>query len=495
VSLDDREPLTVFKQGCSFEEGEDCFPQTTRGVTPSDQFIAGLNREPLVRQLQKYYYLNSKSELERVNAEVESRSDLSRRDQLQPLWNRSTEDSGLLFSFLGKIDTALPPMSFKDRGIGNQYLRSGREYVEENYGPDSNPVVNTEDVSSWLKNGMDSMKLEDALRICTLLAHQSARMLKESDLVDQDYSAWSGGPEHSMEEQLQLRCFNRIKYLPNSKEVFFDGIHFDRRYKILETGSYEHIAGMNMNINVGINFGISSYDDVSTASSLGLNDSAVLGLPAAGIGLGLAMAGAAAPVAVAGGAFVAASGGLLVASRASTEADGVNQATTTAVDAATFLVVQKADFDIKIRRHIKCVTLKFGAEFLESLNARHLELKEDVKVTDFKVQEALTRGYMICDNKETEDVETIRESYYYVTQHFTAGDMLDDVNLLNHIWLLSLRGKRDFNEFIRILKSKKIDKNGEVIEGDEIYDYALSRLGRVYKQVVPTFPGLYSAQE
>ena len=117
------------------------------------------------------------------------------------------------------------------------------------------------------------------------------------------------------------------------------------------------------------------------------------------------------------------------------------------------------------------------------------------KKNNLDLHKALTRGFMVCNGEPTEEPEKVRESYYYVTQHFTAGDMLDDVNLLNHVWMLALRGKRDFNTFISIMNAKKIDSKGEVIEGDEIYDYSLSRLGRVYDQVIPTFPGMYSVQD
>jgi hypothetical protein len=53
----------------------------------------------------------------------------------------------------------------------------------------------------------------------------------------------------------------------------------------------------------------------------------------------------------------------------------------------------------------------------------------------------VNRGIMVCDGTEQRPEKGIKmpESYYYFTQHFTEGDMLDQADLLNHPWLLQLR--------------------------------------------------------
>ncbi|MEO0337325.1 MAG: hypothetical protein AAF202_13095, partial [Pseudomonadota bacterium] len=96
------------------------------------------------------------------------------------------------------------------------------------------------------------------------------------------------------------------------------------------------------------------------------------------------------------------------------------------------------------------------------------------------------------DEGEPDESEVIYENWYYVTQHFTAGDMLDEVNLLNHVWLLALRGDRDYNKFIHSLQARPIDSKGEVIPGNAMYNYPLYRLGKIYDQVTPSFPGIFT---
>ena len=51
----------------------------------------------------------------------------------------------------------------------------------------------------------------------------------------------------------------------------------------------------------------------------------------------------------------------------------------------------------------------------------------------------MSRGLLICSARESDKKDpkpmAIREHYYYFTQHFTDGDMLDPANLYNHPWL------------------------------------------------------------
>jgi hypothetical protein len=42
------------------------------------------------------------------------------------------------------------------------------------------------------------------------------------------------------------------------------------------------------------------------------------------------------------------------------------------------------------------------------------------------------------------------------------------------------------------MKGREIDSKGEVIKDSDLYDYSLQRLGEVYNQALPTFPGMYS---
>ncbi len=531
VSLEDK-PIEKYIDGCSWDDGEGtgCFTEVTKNVMKSTSFLQSINKMSTKDLVGRFFHVNPPGKLYEINIEVEKRRSSEnpevRQNALQPLWDRTKEDAGFLKSlpfFNGKdsIPMDYTPFEVIERqspygisvqnyidslqkrfyspGMDNYHARA-IEYLVNSRGRSKGlweAPVEAGDIKSWLRDGSRSMTLEDALRICVAMTDQSYKKLMATGLVE------DGPSENEYDDLSNLSkvqvyllhsCFAGIRYLPKSGEVFFDGIHFDRRYRVKQTGKYEHKAGMNININVGIDFSVSQYNDVSSAHSQGINDAGVLGLPAAGIG---AMAGAAVGniPGAAVGALVGGVGGLFVASNTTAKADGVNMAQGQSVNAATFLVVQKADFEIDIVKHEKCLSLKFGDEFLDELNPERLGLMPKVTMKKEKVRKALQTGFFVCEGTDTEEVIKRPESYYYVTQHFTAGDMLDDVNLLNHVWLLALRGKRDFNEFIRILKAKEIGPDGEIIEEQELYDYPLSRLGRVYRQVTPTFPGLYSVRE
>ena len=67
-------------------------------------------------------------------------------------------------------------------------------------------------------------------------------------------------------------------------------------------------------------------------------------------------------------------------------------------------------------------------------------------------------GYFICSGEiqKEDDLKIgnelrIRESYYYFTQIFNEGDMQDPGELVNHPWMLMLRGQRDFAVFEQAL--------------------------------------------
>ena len=126
------------------------------------------------------------------------------------------------------------------------------------------------------------------------------------------------------------------------------------------------------------------------------------------------------------------------------------------------------------------------------LSVDEMGWSKDIENKPNLVGQSLSRGIMVCGDV-TDTPESVIEDYYYFTQHFTAGDMLDEGNLLNHVWLLALRGKRDFATFINTIKAKPVGIKGEVISDKE--EYALTKLTESYLQILPTFPGMYSPVE
>ena len=150
--------------------------------------------------------------------------------------------------------------------------------------------------------------------------------------------------------------------------------------------------------------------------------------------------------------------------------------------------------EIELRKFEKCFTAHLMPSLFYGLQSEDLRLAKGKKISDPDVAESLSRGIMVCDGELNTDSEKVTENYYYITQHFTAGDMLDDGNLLNHVWLLPLRGTRDFNNFMYSVNAKPVNKDGELIDENDRFSYPNVRLRENYNQILPSFPGMYTVQ-
>ncbi|MCB0386456.1 MAG: hypothetical protein KDD43_13770, partial [Bdellovibrionales bacterium] len=109
---------------------------------------------------------------------------------------------------------------------------------------------------------------------------------------------------------------------------------------------------------------------------------------------------------------------------------------------------------------------------------------------DRRVIGEMMRGFMFCKGEVETQPTAVRERYYYFTQHFTEGDQLDSSDLYNHPWLLGLRGVRDFHTFVALLKAVPYNWKLESVINEE--GWALQHMMNTYREVHPTFPGLYS---
>ncbi len=507
VSLTDQ-PLKEFKPDCNLltDNGE-CFVTQTENVTAKNEFLNAVNKIDDAQLLSRYFYVRPPHRAKRLNETI------TRENTLEPLWNRTKRE---LFGFLpSEDDHWVNGLPYADRGIGNGYHGQSSQFLEDNYS-DFSPKVTDKHVKQWLTDGAQNLTLLESLKICSVMTDQISMILRRENLITDRSSIWSTAKK-TPEEYLLEYCFSRIHHIDketvlediiklndqvafNNKpidRVFIDGITFDRRRRVVRTGAYEHKAGKNTNLNVGVGFDVGTYKDTNTVASLGLNGGALLGLPAAGIGayIGAVAAGPLAPIGAVIGAGVGALAGLVIGQETYSTGHGVTLSTSTNVSMASFLVIQKAEEDIVLEEYEKCLSFQFTPEAINSMHFDHLQLSDGVDSRHLGLREALSRGYFICEGEVTDTPVKVRENYYYVTQHFTAGDMLDDVNLLNHVWLLALRGERDFNTFIKTMQGREIGQEGEKIDQDRLYDYSLSRLSYVYGKILPTFPGMYSIQD
>ena len=178
-----------------------------------------------------------------------------------------------------------------------------------------------------------------------------------------------------------------------------------------------------------------------------------------------------------------------------------------------YLSMQAAELDLELLEYRRCMLVRWNEDFLSDV------LPDDTNIFIPKLN-----NIFICGNKENEPI-AIRENYYYITQHFTEGDLLDTANLLNNPWLLILRGYRDMIAFVRALYPSSEFSNEEnppnVIKlighdfdrlltprkpifipasldannGRNTYEEELEpwlTMSEAYRNVTPSFPGLFT---
>ncbi len=285
-------------------------------------------------------------------------------------------------------------------------------------------------------------------------------------------------------------CLNRVR--DNNTHKAFS---VEKRYRIASvTGNYNFKGGKSFNINVGDSFRIfrDGFYKYSTKFA------------PFGKALGIM------------------SGGMLGLDWSQGNAHGYAESTT--VNSQTFLVMQTAALDIELKQYEKCLVLKWRPSFLHPVGNPRASFfmgknwwsgewrmrnamgeMEHVSDSDLSQLESAQRlvnkimlgGIMICSGKLEDKPVAIRERYYYTTQHFTDGDMLDPGDLYNHPWLLQLRGVRDFETFIQAARAQNM---GSFISPDNLtnkkplhssWQWPIKKLNQTYRNVMPSFPGMF----
>ncbi len=123
----------------------------------------------------------------------------------------------------------------------------------------------------------------------------------------------------------------------------------------------------------------------------------------------------------------------------------------------TNLVVQIAKFNIRISEYERCAYIKMKPSFLKSISFFE---KIAAGKNNLSYEDAIhlaSRGLLICSGEPivNKPIE-VRENYYYITQMFNDGDMLDLGDQKNHPWLLALRGNADYLRFVKIMQDMNV---------------------------------------
>lgn len=299
---------------------------------------------------------------------------------------------------------------------------------------------------------------------------------------------------------MSLRCQTDIK---NG----LSPVVIERKFRIFDTGRYYFLGGKSMNINAS--------QDVRL--STGLRVSRNFGARPLRIVTGIIEKGS--------GFFLKALA-LVVGSfdfSYSIQRDrGFYEGT--GISSGTYLVMQNAEFEVELTSYEQCLAVRWSPDFVDKYS-------QYINFYDGKFSEHYVRALFLCSGQTESTPIAVNEKYYYFTQHFTEGDMLDPADIHNHPWLLSLRGVREFGAFMLSLKEWHVDEDTgkvtpEFVHGEEMIDYfdfigsdfeglkkrfgtqdpdktshyrvtnrqdwPIDQLILTYKRVLPTYPGTYT---
>ncbi|MDB2426071.1 hypothetical protein N9W41_00845 [bacterium] len=174
-----------------------------------------------------------------------------------------------------------------------------------------------------------------------------------------------------------------------------------------------------------------------------------------------------------------------------------------------YLVIQKSNFEITAKDYDMCVIIKPNDNFINSfLNTStgesstprdvyqnrsfNLELNKDSygkALNDAQFNLIRNYGILVCSSYQFSNPLVINESYYYVTQHFLAGDMHDPYSIKNRPWLMSIRSKRDFISFLSSIREHNNLSNVGNLNYTPI-DNLIDSYDD-FNSKTPSWPGLY----
>lgn len=272
-----------------------------------------------------------------------------------------------------------------------------------------------------------------------------------------------------------------------------DHVSFDRKLRVYETGRdndpYIFLGGMNLNLNVGQSFSVSRSQGFNWSAGAGVELFDMVG-----------PAKASRMLSKEGADFHGALMKPLSLKAGTGYGESFGSSDGTSIADSTYLVAQIAGFKVRLDKFERCAVMRLNPDFIQRLAYNGVGsfslqafLNQNRKIVD------LSRGIMVCEGELNKEPRTVKESYFYFTQHFTEGDMLDQADLYNHPWLLALRGQRDFATFLRQIRGQEPITVGNFVSGiwkgkERTLDWPLDHMLQVYRKdsTTPSFPGYYT---
>lgn len=252
------------------------------------------------------------------------------------------------------------------------------------------------------------------------------------------------------------------------------GFAVDQKLRVFKTGEYEFNGGKQMNLNVGANFNFNHTDSFSLSTGAGIN---FMEMPILGTTLNRLFNSTRAgswlkPFALRIG---------MDRSANRSQSDGVS------INESNYLVMQAANFKIQLREYERCTVIKLNPQLVAQAFTFMIRPGQGDAIL-----KAIHSGLFVCTGAHETVPLQVYESYFYFTQHFTEGDMLDQADLYNHPWLLALRGVRDFDTFVRLIRAQEFHLTNVFTKVVDKPAWALDHMVDIYRQVQPTFPGIYT---
>jgi hypothetical protein len=270
------------------------------------------------------------------------------------------------------------------------------------------------------------------------------------------------------------------------------GLIHDIKMRVEQTGNYTFLGGLNLNFNVGESFSMGW----SSSWSWGAELTDMIGAAMGTVGGWLGQVGS--KVAKAATAYGVKPFNLKYGT-------GMSNSEGTSVSESTYLVSQIAKFQVDLTGYEKCAVARLSEAaarkvfdtILASTYSKALRNSADLQR---KLYDNIESGFFVCEGatRANNKTRTVDEMYFYFTQHFTEGDMLDQADLYNHPWLLAMRGMRDFTVFVTQIRAQELVNFTNFAKGvlglAEKRDsaWALEHTRRLYYNVLPSFPGFYT---
>lgn len=309
-------------------------------------------------------------------------------------------------------------------------------------------------------------------------------------------------------ETLRKDLFSMAQACQKDIQNELNPVVIERKFRIFDTGRYYFLGGKSMNINASRDVKINS----------GLKTSRTFSARPIRIITGIIERGK---------NFISVATSLVTGSfdfsysliRDKNFGEG------TGITSGTYLVMQNAEFEVELTKYEQCLSIRWSPDFID-------KYKGAINFIDGQFSEFYVLGLYLCSGLVENTPIAVNEKYYYFTQHFTEGDMLDPADIHNHPWLLALRGVREFSAFMISLQSFEVsgkqsnpEYEPEFVYAEEMIGYMdmvksdienvkkringdpnptkhyavtkreewpIHQLVNTYKRALPTFPGVYT---